>query len=927
MNVENNTTYNPFTLNYFKRPNALYLAGTNVTFTISKGDGSPEQFQHSLTDNFREFSLPHHYEHAGIYNAMIKARNDVGEKEIECNVIVEDVIANLTLAVPPPRIKDGSKFIYISIGESITIEGKIRKGTSVNCTFDFGEEAITKGIDVFKATHTYRQNGNYSVGLTCINRVSSAYKKHSKNVVVQKDEPISNLRILRNVTRKGEHSVFTLVKSTGTAFVCNWTFGDSTTFQTDISDMGTPIFHQYSVEGAFDVSVRCTNRHGVVEAKGVAWVQIPVKDITCYSLQTYVNMSEEASFNMSVHSGSHLTIVAEFEANQTQNISLKEGFNVRKYFILKHSYMSNGSYEVKVTASNRLGILTTQCKPVIVQKPLRNIILSSDTKTIKVSNEVVFTLKIPDFDEFLPTDASCLWSFGDNSPVHEKRLMFNMYGIDTMRHRYLFKGAFITRVACSNKVSRTFLDTAVTVLEPVNPVMKVCLDCDHSTKITEISSKDYFTVGDKVTFLLTSQDFDKTYQWMMTEHGVLGHTNEPYFSTILNKTGTFTASVVVDKVVERLSASVNFIVQQKISGVLFMSSGFTWLKSPSTFRVILPKFQYGDCFVIFSSDSFNLKGNRTGCASKSTDGATSSLELSFNHTFLHEGNYTVCLTVFNQVSEVRRCLSIEVVKPVCKIENVSIWDSNRDMSDKMEDRLQSVKYNKSLPFKLEGHFIKSCLLPDSKGEKLSWQIKRINSDGGELDAVRRRRRNLEAAELVWESEGSEIKVDARSLDYDKYYFVFTVELTSVDVKTLYGPVFGETRLKVEIVRSPIAGKIAGERIRDVDIEGKLRLDANFYDPDLPPGNGQTNMKFDWYCKTQFQPNGPFVHCFDQRKSFDSFPITTLTSPVFITTLERYVANKTYIFSVKVIKEGDNRTAWDEVSVFILPPGPPKMRIR
>lgn len=890
-----------------------------MTFTIATGDESPEKVRESFSDNFREFSLTQQYRSVGTYNLLIKARNNVDEKGAKCTVIVEDPIANLSLEVPPKRIKDGSRVIYIAVGESITIEGEVTSGTKVACSFDFGEEILKKDIDVYKATYIYRQTGNYTVSLTCTNRVSSAHREYSKRIVVQRDEQIRNLRIVVDVTSKEQNSVFMLQRSTGTAFVCNWTLGDGTTFQADISDIDVPVSHQYAQEGPYDVRVSCINRHGTVGAKTVAWIQIPIVAITCLSLQMYVKTLEEATFNISVLSGSHVTLQASFEGNQTQTISLNDAFSDWKYFIVKHNFTSSGFYEVRITASNRLGVLTTACKPVVItQNPVGNIILISDKTIIKVSNEVTFNLKISVAQELLPTNASCLWSFGEESQVLKRRLIFNIHGKYTVQHRYLKEGKFVTQVECSNDVSQVFLDTTITVLEPVNPVMKVCLHCDHSTKIEMIVSRKYFALGEVATFLLTSQDFDRAYRWKMTDHGDLSITEKPYFRAVLSKTGTLTVSVEVDKVVESLSVSVTFIVQEKIAGVSFTSSGFTWLRSATHFELILPKFKYGDCFVINFSKTFQ---NITDCALSNTDSVSSEsskFELVFNRTFFHEGNYSVCVTVFNKISQDKICLLIKVAKPVCKIENVSIWDSKRQVSGRNEDPIQEIKYNKSQQFQLDGHFINSCLLPDSKDTKSSWQIRRITSEREGVQGGRR-------VQLIWESDGSQVVVFALSLEYGKYYFVFTVELTSPDVKNLYGRVVGEAVLKAEIVRSPISGKIAGERFRDVDIEKELRLDASFYDPDVPQGNGQADLKFDWYCKTHAQPNGPFVHCYDKGKSFDTFPIDSLRS--FRTSLERYVANNTYIFSVKVTKQGDDRTAWDEVSVFILPPGPPEMTIR
>lgn len=899
----------------------VFVLGTNVTFMLSTGDGDPDQVQHSLTDNKRELSLTHRYRNVGVYNILISAKNDVDEKHTACNLIVEDPINDLSVMVTPTRIKTGSQVIFITVGESITIRGKITGGTNVSCTFDFGEGVLRKGIGAYQAMYKYTQTGNYSIGLSCKNQVSSAHSDFHNRIVVQKDEPISDLEIVVNVTRKDDQTVFMLSKSTGTAFVCNWTLGDGTAFQTDISDIHVPIYHQYSEEGPYDVCVKCIDRYRTVEANSVAWVQIPVTDLTCESLQTYVKTAEEAFFNISIHSGSHAIVSVKYEDDKNQTLPLKEGFTVRKVFVLKHSFLSNGFYHVKVTASNRLDSLTTTCQPVVVaQNPLRDVSLIPDKSVIKVAGEVTLILKTSVAEQFLPTNVSCLWSFGESEEVHRKQSIFHAHSVYAIRHRYVFKGGFVTNVSCSNKVSRISLYTNITVLEPINPVIKVCLHCDHSTNIMEITSTQYFALGEKATFLVSSQSFDRAYQWTMTSHGDLEETKKPYFSKVLTEAGKFTMTVTVDKVVENLSTSVEFIVQERISGVLFTSSGFTWLRSATRFKLTIPKFQFGDCYVVSFNESFKSVKD---CAS----GNTGKFELSFNRTFLHEGTYSICMHVFNNVSEAKDCEVVQVVKPACKLANISIWNSNGQLSDNIEDAVREIRYHRSEKFKLEGHFINNCLLPDSQGSKESWQIRRISNESTTIETGGHQPSIAETSQLVSNPDGSMVEVFSLYLKYGKYYFVFSVELTSPDVRNLYGRVAGEAILKVEITRSPIAGSITGAKFLEVDIQEKLSLDASFYDPDKRKVSGQKDMKFEWFCKTRDQLDGSFVHCLELGKSFDRFPIAILTSAVFTTSLDKYVANKAYVFSVRVTIVSDGRTAWDNVTVFILPPGPPKMKIR
>lgn len=854
----------------------------------------------TLTDGFAQNSLHYQYGSVGVYDVSISAINDVEarEKTIKCIIYVEDPIANLSFRIPPPRIKNGSQDMYIAVGESITVQGSIASGTSVFCDFDFGEKVVHGDVDIFAQTYAYQKPGNYIVSIGCTNRVSNMYKKHSTRIVVQEDEPITNLQVLVDVTSKGEDSVFTLAMTTGTAFVCDWTLGDATAFQTDVSDINRPVLHKYAEEGAYDTSVRCENRHGLVVAQSVAWVQIPIVDLTCDSLQRYIVMSDFASFNISVKSGSHVTVAAEFEDNQIQRVPLREGFVNWKSFILKHWYMSNGSFVVTVNASNLLGEFSSTCRPiVIVQNPLLNITLSANRTIMKVSEYVAFSLRISVSSYSLPTDASCSWTFGDNSSVNDRPLIFKR-GETVISHRYLSPGKFLTYVSCSNEVSRIAHNTTVTVLKLVKPSMKVCLNCNHSTDITEIPYRKYFSLGDKVTFVTTSQDFDRAYHWEMTGYGDLASTNKSFTSVILTKTGTFIASVVVDKVVENMSASVEFIVQETIYGVAFSSSGLTWLRTATRFELAVPKFDYGTCFVATLNDS--LQSHISDCSQNNTKNYI----FSFSHIYLFEGNYSACLTVFNKVSKEKRCLVVEVSKPACKIENVTILGS-----DVKEIEVgQSLKYNKSEQFQLNGRYINKCALRTSKDVKLSWIVKKLTPGNDELDVNRE-------AEIVRKGTGLLISAKARSLPYGEYHFVFIVELTSPDVLTLYGKVIGNATVKVEILPSPLIGSIVGKREQDVNKEETLTIDASFHDPDLPPGKDQKGLEFTWYCRTQH-----FAHCYDNQLSPDNF-IKILNSPIFTTSLDRYVANKTYIFKVKVTKEG-RAALTDEVEVFVLPPPPP-----
>lgn len=873
-----------------------------MTFTISPGDGSGEHILQTFTDGFFKNSFSHHYARTGVYSVSIGAKNDVEAttKTVECTVSVENPIVNLTLEIPTTRIKTGSQDVYIAVGENVTIIGSLTRGTGVFCDFNFGEEVLTGEVDSLTKTYIYRKPGIFTASLNCTNRVSSMYKESLKRTIVQKDEPIDDLQVMVPVTVKGQQSVISLLMASGTAFVCNWTLGDNTTFQTDVSDIGKQVIHQYAKDGSFDVMVSCKNRHGIVRTHNVAWVQIPIANLTCNSLNRYIMVSQETLFNISVQSGSQVTVVAEFENDQRQSVVFKESFLNWKSFILKHPFLFYGSYSVTVKASNLLGSLTTNCTPiVVVQNPLVNITLTPDKTIIQVSEPVTFQLKTTVSENFLPNDAACSWLFGNNSYKNGIPLIFTK-GEHSLLHRYSSPGEFITKVSCSNEISRIELNTKVTVLKLIEPSMTICLDCNPSPDLTRIPSKAYFALGDTVTLLVSSQSFDRAYHWRITEYGDLTTTEHRFLKVVLNKTGTFTASVLVDKLVATMAASVEFTVQEKIDGILLRSSGFTWLRSATRFEFALPKFDHGSCFNLTLNDSLNSE--KSQCSVE----RTRNYLFSFNHTYLYEGNYTVCVIVFNKVSEEKRCLKVEVSKPVCEIGNVSISEVRNEETNAYKSSLKVLKYRRSDSFELRGLFINRCFLPTSKDIKLLWVIKQTT-----------------AKSVEGEDTGSVIKISPRSLQYGSYEFEFVVELASVDVINLYGKVAGNSSLNVEIVRSPLVGKISGEKKLNLSTADTLTLDASFHDPDLPPWMDQQGMVFNWYCKT---PVGPlaqaeqFVHCYDDALRPENF-IKILSYPVFTTRLNRYIENKYYIFTVVVTKD-DLQPLTDNVTVFVSPPPPP-----
>ena len=151
----------------------------------------------TFTEGFSQNSLRHHYESVGIYYVSINAINEVEaeNKSTTCTVYVQHPITNLTITITPLRIKNGSQDVYIAVSESITVEASISDGTNVSCDYDFGENVLHGGINEFTQTYAYRAPEDYTVYVSCSNRVSNMSKTHFAKIVVQEDELVKNIQV------------------------------------------------------------------------------------------------------------------------------------------------------------------------------------------------------------------------------------------------------------------------------------------------------------------------------------------------------------------------------------------------------------------------------------------------------------------------------------------------------------------------------------------------------------------------------------------------------------------------------------------------------------------------------------------------------------------------------------------------------------
>ena len=872
-----------------------------MTFTIRFGDSSHSVTMGSHSVGLGPVTISYSYNVTGAYVISITAKNRISKSVITDLVYVEEKVAGLKINVTLPRaLKGGAHDIYIAVGEQVTVDASIESGTDVNFLYIFGERIIKSSSS--SVNFKYTSTGTNMISVKCSNRINFQSVGYPLPIVVQKDEKLEGLALKVFPAILGYPSIFALTFTSGKAFLCSWNFGDGSKVQTDDSDLQTTQNHTYSKIGAYTVDVNCLNRHGSSFTSTTANVQTQITGLSIHTNSRYLPVNGTAVYIITIQSGSHVG----FQVNFDDGMKLQRAKNNRqnKTLKIKHTFTKAGSFRAEVIACNELGFLVASTDiMLVVQDPIRYTTLTcrSPVKFAEANVKYQLSLVRPIKP---PTNASCLWRFGDG--IETKTKLEVKYSLPQEReHTFRTAGFYTTSVVCTNHVSKVNFTVQLHVYEMVTPKLTVFTVLGNKTISSRapptLSKYGCFEIEDEVVFHVTSQMYDLEYLWQIKSLNFTMKTTKSEFRFSFPRPGKYRVEVTIDNKLEIFKMWTELRIEKRISILRFdTKSSTTVIRHVTQIIIETTKIGTDPCILVDFNDTSNrIMFGETICRTRRGYQYVHLIKtlndtIRFDHLYLHKGIYHLNLLAFNLVSEVHKTTSVEVITPPCVVRNLTLTGPNGT------GLLTYIQKRKSISLELT--FFKECLLSDKS--EIYWGVYRAGESRKAISAF----------------GVKEFVIPKRRLEYGAFRIEAVVYLYGAHVTDVYGIVKGEVSRMVQIVASPLVAYINGSKERSVGYETSFTLDGSrSHDPDSKTPFRDFQLIFKWYCKVK-DKNGVYTGCYNNNPS-----VSFSNAKVFNTDSANMLQGKTYIYRLEVRKV--HRSASFEQRVLIVMGAPPDVEIR
>ena len=663
--------------------------GTNITYVVDFGDGSPRYEKITALEASRNCSTTHLYSAVGNYTVTVFAFNLVGPNiSISSQAVVEIPISEVEFSLPAAHVTQN---VFYAVGDLVTIHRVVHNGTNVKCSFDFKDGTQPTISTKFNTTHIYNANGTYKVEITCYNAVNSVTRLLDANIVIQNLENITGLTISANPTAFGNDSEIVIQMATGSTFFCTVNFGDNETLQIDFTHLGQVLRHRYSEVGSYNFSVNCSNRLGSEQNKLILDVDIPIKDVTVTSDKRFIRVHENVSVDVTVKEGSRIRYMWDFSDGSRyiayRNLAKQDELESRT-----HAFTEDGNFPVRITVANSLFPVSMVLPyPLVVEYPVANISLSTNSPVRLNPGQVTYHLSLL-ANVKPPTDAVCVWNFGDGSSVTDSEI-FDISAVQPYVRKRTFEqeGIFTTYVNISNNVSSLLLPAPIDVQE-LKEVLITARRLEDGVLIDGFGGLNYFNLYENVFFNATSQAKDISYEWDFGDGSPLHVTSEPYTSHVYNRSVTYEVKVTVDNILANMTATKPVAIEKPVGKVSISSSYPTYRGDSIHFFILFEEPGTDSCLRLDFQDSSMMLIGEQRCRpsvlfSNSTFHELSANQTRINVTHIYDSMsaYPVKLTAYNTVSKEVASTLVNITSNPCDKPTVKIVGEDfKDPPEKIE---------------------------------------------------------------------------------------------------------------------------------------------------------------------------------------------------------------------------------------------------
>jgi len=404
--------------------------------TVDFGDGSGAQ-PHSLNPD-KSYHLNHKYVDDGIYTVRISVNDDDGAMDTDALIVT---VNNVTPAVEAGDDQTAAEGAPVSFVGSFTDPGADTHGIQ----WDFGDGSIVSGI--LNPTHTYADNGIYTVALT-VEDDEGAVGADSLVVTVNNVAPLADAGGDREVL-EGAPVIFegNFTDPGADIHSIQWDFGDGSTASGTLTPM-----YVYPDNGVYTVTLTVIDDDG---GAGSDIITVTVKNAAPVV---------QAGSDLRSNEGDIVNFSGSFSDSGTEDthtVSWDFGDgspSVGGSLAPTHIYADDGLYAVTLTVTDKDGGVGTDTLTVTVDNVIPTV-EAGDDLTATEGDALGFSATFSDPGE---DTHAITWHFGDGSTTS---------GTLTPTHYYGDNGTYTVTVTVTDDDGGAGTDTCTVTVANAAPVI------------------------------------------------------------------------------------------------------------------------------------------------------------------------------------------------------------------------------------------------------------------------------------------------------------------------------------------------------------------------------------------------------------------------------------------------------------------------